>query len=92
MAAPTSPTSAPAVLPGLLAEVRPVAAHRPWPRVEVEAELWAALAQRLAEGALSLLGLWGDGDRVHMALIDAAGSIGVATIRCRDGRFPSVGR
>ncbi|MBX6323796.1 MAG: nickel-dependent hydrogenase large subunit, partial [Rhodospirillaceae bacterium] len=30
--------------------------------------------------------------RVHMALIDAAGSIGVATIRCRDGRFPSVGR
>ncbi len=89
----TAPAAAPApVLPGLLARGRPVAAHRPWPRVEVEAEAWAALTDGLAQGALSLLGLWGDGECVHMALNDRAGSIGVATIRCAGGRFPSVGR
>jgi Ni,Fe-hydrogenase III large subunit len=76
----------------LLAQGRRVAAHQPWPRVEVEESLWIALTDALAEGAASLLGLWGDGDRVHMALLDGGGAIGVATFLCTEGRFPSVGR
>jgi len=70
-----------------------VPAHRPWPRRVVDAGLWSALAGQLAEGRWALLGLWGDEDSVHMALLDeAARDIAVATCACPDGTFPSIGR
>jgi len=71
-----------------------VAAHRPWPRLVVTAETWSRAAERLGRGALSLLGLWGETDQVHMAVADAAdaAAIRVLTLPCPDGRYPSVGR
>jgi Ni,Fe-hydrogenase III large subunit len=86
-----------ASLQDLLAEGRPVTAHHPWPRFIVHQQVWGALGEGLADGQWSLLGLWADrplesAPVVHMALLDRAGAIAVATVACPDGRFPSVGR
>ncbi|TMJ38009.1 MAG: hydrogenase expression protein HypE, partial [Alphaproteobacteria bacterium] len=42
--------------------------HKPVPRIIVTAETWRMLAGELAQGRAALLGLWGDTDKVHMAL------------------------
>jgi Ni,Fe-hydrogenase III large subunit len=70
-----------------------VASHRPWPRLVVTAETWSRAAERLGRGTLSLLGLWGEADQIHMALADVADAsvIRVLTLLCPDGRYPSVG-
>jgi Ni,Fe-hydrogenase III large subunit len=66
--------------------------HAPWPRAVVDAATWRALAEGLAAGESTLLGLWGDAGEVHMALLDEArSSIGVASLECPGGTFPSVG-
>ena len=71
----------------------PVAAHRPWPRHLVDVPAWEALIERLVGGEISLLGLWGDVDTVHMALLESdPHAVTVASLACPDGRFPSVGR
>ena len=64
--------------------------HRPWPRVAVNAEQWRSAAAQLASGEGTLLGLWGDGDAVHMALL-ANDRAAVLSLACPDGTFPSVG-
>jgi Ni,Fe-hydrogenase III large subunit len=72
---------------GLLVE-----AHRPWPRAIVTANTWNLASTRLADGHLTLLGLWGDVAAVTMALLDEEPfDIGVVTLECADGRYPSVG-
>jgi Ni,Fe-hydrogenase III large subunit len=65
--------------------------HKPVPRIVVTAETWRMLAGKLAEGRAALLGLWGDTDKVHMALLKEA-EIVVVTVECQDGKFPSVGQ
>src|SRR5229473_1779385 len=65
--------------------------HKPAPRVIVSPETWRMLAGELAAGRMTLFGLWGDGDKVHMALLQDA-EIVVVTIECQDGKFPSVGQ
>ena len=66
--------------------------QRPWPRANVGEQSWRALASSLAKGELTLLGLWGDADAVHMAVMSHAPSeIAVASIGCREGWFPSIG-
>ena len=72
---------------------QPVAGHRPWPRVIVTPEIWNALSKGLADGAWTLLGLWGEAGMAHLAAReDVSGTLGVASLPCPDGRFPSVGR
>ena len=72
---------------------QPVAEHRPWPRVVVTTETWNTLVEGLAGGAWTLLGLWGEVGMVHLAVReDASGTLGVGSLTCPDGRFPSVGR
>jgi Ni,Fe-hydrogenase III large subunit len=69
-----------------------VEAHRPWLRATVNANTWNLASTRLADGHLILLGLWSDLDTVSMALLDEAPfGIGIITLECKDGRFPSVG-
>jgi Ni,Fe-hydrogenase III large subunit/Ni,Fe-hydrogenase III component G len=69
-----------------------VEAQRPWSRVIVTPKTWNFVTKELAEGHLILLGLWGDGDAVHMALLNEEPvDIGVITVECVNGRFPSVG-
>ena len=78
-------------LADLLSPARQVARHRPWPRAVGDAGLWRLATAWLAEGNLTLLGLWGEARAVHMALLDDAGEIAVLSLECPDGRFPSVG-
>jgi hypothetical protein len=81
------------VLLNLLNAGQPVAEHRPWLRAVVTPETWNALIQGLAEGTWTLLGLWGEAGIVHLAAReDASGTLGVASLPCPDGQFPSVGR
>ena len=79
-------------LQAVLTSGQPVAEHRPWPRVIVTGEIWNRLVAGLAEGAWTLLGLWGEAGRVHLALREQTGAPGVASLACPDGQFPSVGR
>ncbi|MER9652108.1 NADH-quinone oxidoreductase subunit C [Mesorhizobium sp. M0152] len=67
--------------------------HAPWPRAVVTARKWSFAVEQLVEGHWSLLGLWGEPSTVHMALLDEnAKDVGVVSLECADGRYPSVGR
>src|ERR1019366_8062062 len=68
-----------------------VEGHKPAPRVIVSPETWRMLTGELAAGRMTLFGLWGDTDKVHMALLEEA-EIVVVTVECQDGKFPSVGQ
>jgi Ni,Fe-hydrogenase III large subunit len=65
--------------------------HRPYPRAIVDAQTWQLAADALNDGRLTLLGLWGDRDTVHMALLDEmSGDIAVMSFDCLARRFPSI--
>jgi Ni,Fe-hydrogenase III large subunit/Ni,Fe-hydrogenase III component G len=75
----------------ILAEGLVVESHHPWPRVMVSPETWELASRRLADGRLVLLGLWGEADAVHMALLNEEPlSIAVVTIQSKNGAFPSI--
>jgi Ni,Fe-hydrogenase III large subunit len=67
--------------------------HRPWPRVVADERAWRGVAAQLGGGHITLLGLWGDTDGVHMAILDetSAGVI-VVSLECPQRNFPSVGQ
>jgi Ni,Fe-hydrogenase III large subunit/Ni,Fe-hydrogenase III component G len=73
----------------------PIEGHRPWPRVVVTAAVWRQVANELAAGHATLLGLWGDAGvsySVHMAVIEPdTNDIAVVTLECAGRTFPSVG-
>lgn len=74
-----------------LLQGQPIGGQRPWPRLAVTGQGWLTAARELAAGRLVMLGYWGEGDAVHLALQDASiGAIAVATLPCPDGRFPSI--
>ncbi|MEZ5820603.1 MAG: NADH-quinone oxidoreductase subunit C [Bradyrhizobium sp.] len=65
--------------------------HRPWPRAVVSVEAWHEAIAGLAGGQWLLLGLWGEPDRVHMALRDETDeTVAVVTLDCPARRYPSV--
>ena len=66
--------------------------HRPWPRAEVGEDGWRKAIDMLAGGELTLLGLWGEADAVHMALLKEPSEIAVVSLDCKSGTFPSVGQ
>jgi Ni,Fe-hydrogenase III large subunit len=77
----------------LMRQGRLAAHHRPWPRAVVTPDSWRAATGLLATLDCSLLGLWGDRAEIHMALRDQrSAAIGVLSLDCPDGRFPSVAR
>lgn len=62
-------------------------------RYVVDANVWNFAAEQLAGGHWILLGLWGEADCVHMALLEeATGKMGVVSLQCPEGRYPSVGQ
>ena len=67
--------------------------HHPYARFELNRDAWAGLITMLGgKPDWSLLGLWADTGIVHMALRDElVGTVGVASLSCPEGRFPSVG-
>ena len=57
----------------------------------VTTELWRAAIGELEQGRVTLLGLWGEPEAVHMALLDASeGGVGVISLDCPEKWFPSV--
>lgn len=67
--------------------------HRPWPRAVVDRTTWETVATALAQGRPSLLGLWGERNAVHMALLDEADNeIAVVSLEGLQGNYPSVAR
>jgi Ni,Fe-hydrogenase III large subunit len=80
-----------AVLSDLIAKGERVSRHAPWPRAAVDFGLWTTAVDELAAGRVALLGLWGEPQAVHMALLDLEiTEIAVVSAACPDGRFPSV--
>ena len=66
--------------------------HRPWPRVWLHPDAWQDATSRLADGGLTLLSLWGETGRVHMAVLATdPPEVAVLSLDCPDGRYPSVG-
>jgi Ni,Fe-hydrogenase III large subunit len=71
----------------------PIAAHRPSPRVVVNQDTWLQAVLGMAAGEATLLGLWSDGEAVHLALMEEASAASlVISLTCPDKRFPSVAR
>ena len=67
--------------------------HRPWPRYEVDEEVWTAVGQGLGEGSGDLLGLWADKELIHLALrVAGADAPCVISVRVKNEGFPSIGR
>jgi hypothetical protein len=77
----------------LLAEGQRVPAHRPWPRAVVGREGWQRALSLLAESRCTMLGLWGENETVHIALVDEEQrEPGILSFECGGGSYPSVGR
>jgi Ni,Fe-hydrogenase III large subunit len=76
----------------LLAGHAPSRSHAPWPRFDVDAPLWSAIAKVTGEGEADLLGLWGDAGRVHMALRAPGADPCVISLAVEHESFPSIGR
>jgi Ni,Fe-hydrogenase III large subunit len=68
-----------------------VGAHRPFPRAIVDQATWNEAAAALAADEITLLGLWGERNAIHMAIGDPHGAA-VLSLSCPEGHFPSVGR
>ena len=65
---------------------------RPWSRHVVDHTGWLRAIREISKGQGDMLSLWSDGADVHMAILDHESSeIGVITLGCPQGRFPSVG-
>jgi Ni,Fe-hydrogenase III large subunit len=76
---------------GRFFSAREAAPQQPWPRYRLGEPDWLDLATHLTIVDWALLGLWGDLEEVHAALLDeASGEIAVASLRCSERRFPSL--
>jgi len=69
---------------------RPVCAAAGYGRAIVDDAAWIAVAQQLASGQGSMLGLWGDGECVHLCVLQEP-LIGILTHACPSRRFPAIG-
>jgi Ni,Fe-hydrogenase III large subunit len=76
----------------MLAGRAAVGSHAPWPRFDVDAQTWTAIAKSLGEGEADLLGLWGDAGAVYMVLRSPPADPVVISLEVTEGVFPSVGR
>jgi Ni,Fe-hydrogenase III large subunit len=79
-------------LSAILTSGRMIARHSPFPCFVIDAATWQHAADGLAAGDWSLLGLWGEIGRAHMAILHAGEPpVTVLSLDCPDGRYPSVG-
>jgi Ni,Fe-hydrogenase III large subunit len=69
-----------------------VTRHQGWPRRLAPADGWRALGEALRADDLDLLGLWGDVECVHAAVLERSGAAPcVLSLPVGDGRVPSLG-
>jgi Ni,Fe-hydrogenase III large subunit len=53
---------------------------------------WTQAIEGLRNGEHSLVSLWGEPGRAHMAVMDTTSKIHLLEVPCEENRFPSVGR
>jgi len=75
----------------ILQNGRPASAAAAHVRAIVDEAAWSTACQRIAAGQGTMLSLWGDADTVHLAVLEDE-AVGILTLACPVGRFPSVGR
>src|SRR5690606_39012520 len=61
------------------------------PRATVGEDGWLQAIDLLAAGRGTLVSLWGERNRVHIALTDGSGDFAVLTYDCTNRQYPSVG-
>ena len=72
---------------------RGIAQSRPWPRHVVDHTGWLRAIREISKGQGDMLALWSDGADVHMLVLDhELSDLGIVSIECPNGRFPSVAR
>ena len=70
-----------------------IAGHQPWPCYVVDADAWQSAAELCAAEQATLLSVWGETGRAHMAVLhDGEPRIAVLSLECADNCYPSVGR
>jgi Ni,Fe-hydrogenase III large subunit len=62
---------------------------RRWRRIDVDETAWNNALANLESGAWTLVGLWGEPDRVHLAAIDRD-DLSIMTVATKGGAYPSV--
>ncbi|WP_168879078.1 NADH-quinone oxidoreductase subunit C [Rhizobium sp. P28RR-XV] len=79
------------MLDDLIGNGRPVSHHGPWPRTVTDSSTWISAASRLSEGQLTMLGLWGERNAVHMSLLDEqAGKSAILSLQELRNGYPSI--
>jgi Ni,Fe-hydrogenase III large subunit len=77
----------------LILQGSPVEQHRPWPCAIVDQAGWIAAADALGDGQWTLLGLWGEADAVHMALLEEpTATVGIIRLEDLENSYPSIAR
>lgn len=62
-----------------------------WARAVVSYKGWTEAISRLGAGNWGMLGLWGEPELVHLAVVDeTSGAFGIVSLNCPDGHYPSV--
>jgi Ni,Fe-hydrogenase III large subunit len=77
----------------LLARLTPLEILRPWPRYEVNAQVWGLIGEALGAGDGELMALWAEPGHVHLAvratdLTDPA----IISLAATNNSFPSIGK
>ncbi|MBB3146714.1 Ni,Fe-hydrogenase III large subunit [Phyllobacterium trifolii] len=77
----------------LILQGSPVERHRPWLSAVVDQTGWVAAAGALADGHWTLLGLWGEANAVHMALLEEpTATVGIIRLQDLEDGYPSIAR
>lgn len=72
---------------------REIANHRPWPRYQLDARGWRALAEQMSVSNWEILAEWGEPAEVHVMLRgEDSGAIAVASHPCPNGAFFALGQ
>lgn len=75
----------------LIAAQKEVVRTGSWRRAVVSKQTWSKAVARMAEGHWDMLGLWGELEWAHIALIDEANANpAILSLHCPDGHYPSV--
>jgi Ni,Fe-hydrogenase III large subunit len=75
----------------LIAAQKEVVRCGSWPRAVISRQAWSKVVGRLASGEWDLLGLWGEPEWVHLALLDRSdANPAIVSLHCPDGHYPAV--
>lgn len=75
----------------LVAAQKQVVLSGKWPRALVSKQSWIKTIARLANGDWDMLGLWGEPECVHLAVLDRTNAgLAILSLPCPDGHYPAV--